>query len=197
VGCFNGFNNAHVNYNVSWEEMTKIENLNKTIFSKPMSKQENRRRNRIDLNKLELKTSKFFNSMKIPEILKNEKKRNLKSENTFSQDIAWNSFLKTKSMHPMYVNQIEQKIKNIIESFKKSETEKRNYSAKNLLMMIQLQIPLDNDKFRAMPQSEKLKILGVIFAKFFDRYAVAERFDNFWLEVDFRKSRRASDGIYG
>lgn len=181
----------------AWENITKMSNFSRNIFSEPRSKHETRRRNRIHLNGIDFKIGEVFKKKGKKAKAKTCNLEEAKVENPFCQDVFWNSFLKEKGLNTNYATQIESFVKKKLGGFEPQNLEKVDYTEKTVYMLMQLQVPMDNVRFQAMDRRAKMRILGVIFSKFFDRHLISTRFENFWLDVDFRKPKKASDGIYG
>lgn len=111
-----------------------------------------------------------------------------------SQDVIWNSFLNKEDENEDYRNQLENILHKTIMRF--SSDNNVAYSEKNIFLFLKLQIELDNNKFRALQPKTKIKVFGMIFSKFVNRFELSNILEHFLSDVDFRKSRSPCVSIY-
>lgn len=111
-----------------------------------------------------------------------------------SQDVIWNSFLNSSDTNQDFKMQLENILHKLIIRF--STKNQINYSANNIFLLFKLQVQLDNKKFHLLNSKTKIKVLGMIFSKFVDRFELSNLLQNFLPDVDFRKSKSPSVSIY-
>lgn len=121
---------------------------------------------------------------------------------------------------PMYFNEINLNIKNIIQNtFLKNMTDNQKYeeqfiqsvnlcyeslyilndknlTSENLFKILNLQISINKDKFRAISVDLRLKFIIMIFSKFVNRKLFINNIENFLNEIDFTNENQIKQKIF-
>lgn len=97
------------------------------------------------------------------------------------KNIVWNSFLRNNN-NSVFKNQLEKVMEKVLNKLKNNN--KLIYHKVNIFTLINLQIPMQNDKFHSLSSSVKLRVICMLFAKYVNRKPIIEMCNEFMEEID-------------
>lgn len=101
------------------------------------------------------------------------------------RNIVWNSFLRNNKQ-PGFQRQLESTMDKILNKLKNNN--KLIYHKVNIFTLINLQIPLENEKFHALSSTVKLRVICMLFAKYVNRKPFVGLCSNFLTSIDLSES---------
>ena len=97
-------------------------------------------------------------------------------------NVKWNSFLRSPSQL-RFLTQTQGAISKIL-SYLENNQKQLIYHQNNIITLINLQVPLCNDKFQSLSKRIKLRVICMLFAKYVNRKSLAGLCEDFMTEMD-------------
>lgn len=109
------------------------------------------------------------------------------------ENIIWNSMLQ-KSSNLKYALQLKDSINNMMTLF--GGDEQIVYHKENIFTIINSQVPMSDQKFKAMPKRIRLRVVCMLFAKYINYKKFSKICENFWTHLDFNQVKTIQTALY-
>lgn len=103
-----------------------------------------------------------------------------------TRNVVCNSFL-VDAQQKEYLDQLEKCISDL---FRRNPGFLRRYTHKNILQMVNLQVPLSKPLFDQMPVQHRLRLFCIIFAKYVKKDTLLGLCKQFWSHIPFKSSNK-------
>lgn len=128
-----------------------------------------------------------------PEPLPETKQAGAKGPSDLVHNIVRNSFLRNPE-RSAYVEQLTKTIRTVLNKLQNNS--ELVYHKVNIFTLINLQVPLDNDKFHGLAGSVKLRVICMLYAKYVNRKHFSQLCSRFLTDVDFDKEALSESVLF-
>lgn len=109
-------------------------------------------------------------------------------------NILWNTFLRDEDKHGEYRAQVVQQLSTHLKSLEAADED--SYHKEHIFTLMNMQVGLDNAKFRAIAPHIRLRVICMVFFKYVNPAQLARLFEDFLPKVDLRNKDQVKSVLY-